>query len=106
MATFPNTYMKLSGAFSEIPSVPTTSQEDIINTLEPWTNVVLDTFGPGRIMFGSDWPVCNVGGGGNNVTWSRWRDIVESLLQRRGVGEQEIKGVWGGVAAKAYGVDV
>lgn len=98
--------MKLSGAFSEFPSVPTTSQSDIIDTLEPWTNVIFDTFGSGRTTFGSDWPVCNVGGGGNGVTWPRWKDVVESLLQRRGLNEQEIKGVWGGSAAKAYGVDI
>lgn len=58
-------------------------------------------------MFASDWPVCNVGGGGlNDMVWPRWRDVVESLLQRRGLGEHEIKGVWGGVATKAYGVDI
>lgn len=98
--------MKLSGAFSEFPSVPTTSQPDLADTLEPWTNAVFDAFGPGRVMFGSDWPVCNVGGGGNSVAWPRWRDLVELLLQRRGLSEQAIKGVWGGVAVKAYGVQI
>ncbi|KAK2768727.1 hypothetical protein FQN54_000583 [Arachnomyces sp. PD_36] len=106
MSSFPNTYMKLSGAFSELPSVPTTSQSDLIDTIEPWANAVFDAFGPGRVMFGSDWPVCNVGGGGNGIAWARWRDVVELLLQRKGLSEQAIKGVWGGVAAKAYGVQI
>jgi L-fuconolactonase len=26
--------------------------------LQPYADVVLDAFGPERVMFGSDWPVC------------------------------------------------
>jgi L-fuconolactonase len=26
--------------------------------LQPYADVVLDAFGPDRVMFGSDWPVC------------------------------------------------
>lgn len=29
----------------------------------PYLDVVLEAFGPGRLMFGSDWPVCEVAGG-------------------------------------------
>jgi L-fuconolactonase len=28
--------------------------------LVPWYDAVLQAFGPGRLMFGSDWPVCTV----------------------------------------------
>lgn len=98
--------MKLSGAFSELP--PLDSEPDIpylVETLRPWTDVVLDVFGPQRIMFGSDWPVCNVGGGGNG-TWSRWRDIVEQILDRRGLTVEEKTAVWGQTAVTAYGVEI
>ncbi|ASU34993.1 amidohydrolase family protein [Mucilaginibacter xinganensis] len=34
---------------------------------EPYLDVVFEAFGPGRVMYGSDWPVCNVAGGYDNM---------------------------------------
>ncbi|KAJ5896294.1 amidohydrolase family protein, partial [Penicillium subrubescens] len=105
MACFPKTYIKLSGAFSELRPQLSTAEpdyENIVQRLQPWTDVVFDSFGPARIMFGSDWPVCNIEGGGNGVAWLRWKKIVAMILQRRGCTELERKGVWGTVALKAY----
>ncbi|KAJ5094742.1 hypothetical protein N7456_010603 [Penicillium angulare] len=102
------TYMKLSGAFSELPTLSTDSTQDtqsLIDTLKPWTDVVFDTFGADRIMFGSDWPVCNIGGGGNKISWNRWTQIVEGILEQRNLTEDEKKGIWGQVAIQAYGID-
>jgi len=31
-------------------------------TMEPYIDLVLEAFGPSRLMFGSDWPVCLVAG--------------------------------------------
>ncbi|KAJ5561178.1 Amidohydrolase 2 [Penicillium sp. DV-2018c] len=90
MGGYAKTYMKLSG----------------VDCMQPWTDVVFDAFGAGRVMFGSDWPVCNVGGGGNEVSWGRWRRVVEEVLKRRGLSEEEKKGVWGNVALKAYGIGI
>lgn len=108
MARFPKTYMKLSGGFSELP--PLSSVEPDIpslgETLGPWTDVIFDVFGPERVLFGSDWPVCNVGGGGNEVSWRRWRTVVEQVLERRGLTEDQKKAVWGQVATAAYGVEL
>lgn len=101
------TYMKLSGAFSELPPLSANSDPDIsglITRLQPWTDVIFDAFGADRVMFGSDWPVCNIGGGGNTVSWNRWKDIVEGLLDRRGLTEAQKQGVWGQVAIEAYGI--
>jgi L-rhamnono-1,4-lactonase len=105
----PVNYMKLSGAFSEI--LPLSSEDDVdINGLasqiQPWTDVVFDAFGPDRVMFGSDWPVANIGGGGNDVAWNRWIRVVETILDRRGLTEKEKEGVWGQVAVKAYGIQL
>ncbi|KAJ5127340.1 hypothetical protein N7448_008119 [Penicillium atrosanguineum] len=103
------TYMKLSGAFSELPPLNRESEPDVndlVNHVKPWTDVVFDAFGPERVMFGSDWPVCNVGGGGNDVSWNRWRKVVEEILVRRGLTEEQKRGVWGEVAIKAYGVEL
>ncbi|KAJ5120387.1 uncharacterized protein N7515_009775 [Penicillium bovifimosum] len=106
MAAYPKTYMKLSGAFSEL--LPLEGEDcdisGIVDCLQPWTDVVFDAFGAGRVMFGSDWSVCSVGGGGNEVSWGRWRRVVEEVLIRRGLSEEEKKGIWGDVALKAYGI--
>lgn len=101
--------MKLSGALSELPQWTAESKPDIpslVDRLQPWTDVVFDAFGAERLMFGSDWPVCNIGGGGNDVSWNRWYRIVEGILNRRGLTEEQKKGVWGQVAVKAYGVEL
>ncbi|KAJ5646262.1 amidohydrolase family protein [Penicillium lividum] len=102
-----NTYMKLSGAFSELPPLSADTDLDIaslVERLQPWTDVIFDAFGAERVMFGSDWPVCTIGGGGNDVSWDRWREVVEGILEKRGLTEEEKEGVWGGVAIKAYGI--
>ena len=103
------TYMKLSGAFSELLPLEAESEPDfdaIVERLQPWTDVVFDAFGADRVMFGSDWPVCNIGGGGNDVSWSRWRRVVEEVLERRGLSEEQKRGVWGTVALHAYGIEI
>ncbi|KAJ5498849.1 Amidohydrolase 2 [Penicillium expansum] len=105
----PRTYMKLSGAFSELQPLEAESEPDfgeIVERVQPWTDVVFDVFGAERVMFGSDWPVCNVGGGGNDVAWGRWRRVVEEVLERRGLSEEEKRGVWGSVALHAYGIEI
>ena len=80
LASLSKTYMKISGNLSEIYPLP--RQQDsqdfwvraemmrrIYSWVLVWMDQVLVEFGPSRIMFGSDWPVCNVGGGGNGVAW-------------------------------------
>lgn len=101
--------MKFSGAFSELPPLRPDSEPDVVDLadrLRPWTDVVFDAFGAGRIMFGSDWPVCNIGGGGNDATWRRWQKVVEAVLDQQGLSEEQKRGIWGGVAVKAYGVQL
>lgn len=103
------TYMKLSGAFSELPPLSADADADIgslVERLQPWTDVVFQAFGAKRVMFGSDWPVCTIGGGGNDVSWNRWRDVVEGILEKRGLTDEEKEGIWGRVAVKAYGIDI
>uniref|UniRef100_A0A093XGE7 L-rhamnono-gamma-lactonase n=1 Tax=Talaromyces marneffei PM1 TaxID=1077442 RepID=A0A093XGE7_TALMA len=116
------TYMKLSGLLSEYPQLSqeyTQGDEDsLINHLvdhaRPWTDALFDAFGPHRVMFGSDWPVCTVGkgataskiGGGRAGAWIRWRKVVERVLEKRGLNEDEKKDVWGGVAVRAYRLDI
>lgn len=107
MSTHPKTYMKLSGGFSELSPLSFNIEPDIdslVKRISPWTDAVFEAFGPERVMFGSDWPVCNIGGGGNEVSWQRWKNVVEAVLERRGLDEEQKRGVWGDVAVKAYGI--
>ncbi|PTA47906.1 amidohydrolase [Micromonospora sp. RP3T] len=52
LAASPNVTGKLSGLVTE--AAPDWSPAD----LSPFVEVAVDEFGPGRLMFGSDWPVC------------------------------------------------
>ncbi|TDU90071.1 L-fuconolactonase [Kribbella voronezhensis] len=53
LAALPNVFCKLSGMVTEA------SWTDWkVSDLKPYVDIVLDAFGPSRVMFGSDWPVC------------------------------------------------
>lgn len=52
--------MKLSGALNEFDEATPSSATDIGKSLSSIAPMVFEAF-PERVMFGSDWPVCNVG---------------------------------------------
>lgn len=100
-----NVYMKLSGAFSEIDEQDASSPwpaSVIVDRMAPWLDVVFRAFPPERIMFGSDWPVCNVGGPGDALSWASWKGVVELALERYKVGEEQRDRIWFGTAVEAY----
>jgi L-fuconolactonase len=53
LAAGPNVAAKLSGLVTEADWTGWT-----VRQLRPYAEVALDAFGPDRLMFGSDWPVC------------------------------------------------
>ena len=55
LAGFPNVFCKLSGLVTEGNWNSWTAQD-----FEPYLDVVLEAFGPDRLMIGSDWPVCTL----------------------------------------------
>ncbi|WP_316768707.1 amidohydrolase family protein [Streptomyces sasae] len=57
LAALPNTVCKLSGMVTEADPASWT-----VDDLRPYADMVLDAFGPQRLMFGSDWPVCTLAG--------------------------------------------
>jgi L-fuconolactonase len=63
----------------------------------PYLDVVLQAFGPERLMFGSDWPVCLLAGEYSEVV-----GIVEDFFGRLSSAEQEF--IWGGTATRFYGL--
>ena len=70
LAKRPNVYCKLSGLATEADHQSWTPEQ-----LEPYLQAALDTFGPRRLMFGSDWPVCLLATG-----YQRWFDLVSEFI--------------------------
>ncbi|OTA06333.1 hypothetical protein A9Z42_0070820 [Trichoderma parareesei] len=109
--------MKLSGAFAEMtPALR--SQRDpshLFQSLLPWLGVVLATFGPRRLMFASDWPVCTVGletkkkkdaaeddGQDEDEAWPKWREVVEKMCWMATLSDEDRAMIFGGTAKEAY----
>jgi predicted TIM-barrel fold metal-dependent hydrolase len=69
VAACPNVAVKLSG-ISAYASAGAT-----LDGLRPWIDHVLDAFGPSRVVWGSDWPVVNLGAG-----LPGWLDVTEAVL--------------------------
>ncbi len=57
IAALPHVWCKLSGLVTEADWRSWTPGQ-----LRPYLDAALDAFGPSRLMFGSDWPVCTVAG--------------------------------------------
>jgi L-fuconolactonase len=55
LAEFPNVFCKISGLVTEGNWNSWRAQD-----FEPYLEVVLNAFGPQRLMIGSDWPVCTL----------------------------------------------
>ena len=107
MASYPNTYMKLSGFFSELPPQDEPDPADIsslITHIQPWISVVFTAFTPSRILFGSDWPVCNVGGPGTEKSWLHWHSLIFAVLDSLELTGEDKAMVWSGTASKAYNI--
>ena len=89
MAEYPNVVCKVSGMITE--ARPDWTPADI----RPYFDAVLEMFGPTRLMFGSDWPVCLLHG-----SYEQVRDLVAQFVA--GLSEDEQAAVWGGTAQRVY----
>jgi L-fuconolactonase len=92
MAERPNVYCKLSGLATEADWQHWTEPQ-----LRPYLEAALEAFGPQRLMFGSDWPVCLLA-----ATYRRWHDLVAEFCSRLSISEQAR--IFGGTAIEAYGL--
>lgn len=70
IAQNPNVYCKVSGMITEADWQTWRSEE-----FRPYLDVVFDAFGPDRLIFGSDWPVCLLAG-----TYSRVKQLIVDYL--------------------------
>jgi L-fuconolactonase len=94
LADHPGVFVKLSGMITEA-DWHAWKPDDLI----PYVGRLLDWFGPGRLMFGSDWPVCQLAG-----TYTRVREAAVRAVGGITTGERER--IFGGTAVEAYRLDV
>ena len=78
LATFPNVFCKISGLVTEANWSSWTAQE-----FEPYLDVVLNAFGPARLMIGSDWPVCTLAADYKSVI-----NLANDFIRRLSLDEQ------------------
>jgi L-fuconolactonase len=86
LGLLPNTACKLSGVLSE-PLAP----------VRPFYEIALEAFGPERLMFGSDWPVCTLRASYATVVAAA-RDLTAEL------SPDERAEIFAGTARRSYGL--
>jgi L-fuconolactonase len=92
LATFPNVLCKVSGLVTEAKW-----NEWEVKDFKPYVDHVIEIFTPQRLMFGSDWPVANLGG-----TYSEIVELAEALTS--GFSPSESEFFWHKTASAAYGL--
>jgi L-fucono-1,5-lactonase len=83
-------YCKISGLVTEADWKLWTEAQ-----LSVYLETVLDAFGPSRVMFGSDWPVCLVAS-----SYEKWYQVVSRFCEKLTPHEQAR--IFGGTAIEAY----
>jgi L-fuconolactonase len=92
LAALPNTSAKLSGLVTEADW-----HRWQVADLRPYAAAALDAFGPARLMFGSDWPVCTLAAAYPDVLAAA-RDLTA------GLSPAEREAVFAGTATRVYGL--
>ena len=88
-----NVSCKLSGIATEA-KWNEWKKEDLI----PYMEIALDAFGPGRVMFGSDWPVAKLA-----VEYGPWVEICRDFISSLSDNEKSL--IEGRVALEIYGLN-
>ena len=90
IGSYQNLYCKISGMVTEADW-----QNSKYEDFEPYLDIAFNTFGANRLLFGSDWPVCNLAGGFDKVY-----QFIEKYTKQLSKGEQEK--FWGLNACEFY----
>jgi L-fucono-1,5-lactonase len=93
-AACPNVVAKVSGLNTMVQR----SEWDAAD-LEPVVSAAFAAFGPGRLLFGSDWPVALLNGSYQHV-------VRETVAAIRSVAGDDADAVLGGNAARLYAVEL
>jgi L-fuconolactonase len=88
LAALPNVSCKVSGLVTEASSLE-------LRIFEPVIAHLLGTFGPQRLLFGSDWPVVKL-----EAPYSTWLGMAKNLLAHLSPSEQSA--IFNGNAARIY----
>jgi L-fuconolactonase len=89
LARLPHVHCKLSGLATE--AAPGWTEA----TLQPYVDHLLESFGPARLMWGSDWPVLNLNG-----DYLLWHSLANTLLAA--LSDPEREAIFGANAAAFY----
>jgi L-fuconolactonase len=87
-----NIYCKISGLVTEADWAAWTPE-----SLRPYLDVVVESFGPHRLMSGSDWPVCLVAS-----DYSRWFNVLHDYFDP--FSQTEKDAIFGATATEVYGL--
>ena len=79
LAGLQNVVCKISGVIARVPK-PVWKPDH----LAPIINFCLDEFGPDRVVFGGDWPVCKLGG-----SFKQWVNALKQVIAERPAAEQK-----------------
>jgi len=90
IAKHENVWCKVSGMVTEADW-----HNWVLSDFEPYLDVIFEAFGTKRLMFGSDWPVCNVAGG-----YQQMLSIVKNYTSKLSATEQA--DFWGLNAIEFY----
>ncbi|MFC7341189.1 amidohydrolase family protein [Saccharopolyspora griseoalba] len=93
LAAFPNVVCKLSG----LVTGDDWARQPDADRLRRYTDVVLEAFGPARVMFGSDWPVCLLA-----ADYAEVLQLAERLTEHLTRGER--RAIFDGTARQVYGL--
>jgi len=88
-----NVVAKVSGLVTEADWSTWTPRQ-----IRPYVDHALSVFGPDRLMYGSDWPVCTLA-----ASYGRVVDLAEDLIGELSTDEEVA--VFGGNATKIYKLD-
>jgi L-fuconolactonase len=89
-ARYPNVVCKLSGMITEADWKNWKPAD-----LKPYVQEALQAFGPQRLLFGSDWPVCELAGS--------YQQVFDALVEALGpLSSSDRAAIFGGNAARVY----
>ncbi|TNM68649.1 amidohydrolase [Streptomyces sp. NP160] len=90
LAAVEGSVCKVSGVLSEVGDAGW--DDDAVHRV---LDVLLDAFGPQRLAFGSDWPVCLL-----TSSWKGWADLVAEHAAQLPSADRDA--LFGGTARRAY----
>jgi len=97
IAAFPQVCCKFSGLWNEAPASAHHNLPAALRGVRPVWDHLIESFGPARLMWGSDWPVLTLAG-----DYAGWIALSETFIGQLSSTEQA--DIWCGTAQRFYGL--